>query len=287
MKLAITVLIIALTALSALGQSAQQPPTVRIVTDDPNLPSDLYYGNTKVKPLRVRPGTNRRVTIDDNDFFLQQHFVDFYFRMPDATTYNPMLTKLNNCAAGDTSCDRIAASQGFFNSVNFAGRGMFVYKLFITSFARKPRYAEFGPNLKLITPYQTASQLEASKNTFVNNWVLKPAFKAKYPASMTATQYVDALSAAAKVTLANRNTLISDLQAGRKTRAQVLRAIAESTEVNNKYYKEAYVALGYFGYFKRDPDTNFAKWLNTLNTTNNYRTVTNNFLSSPLYRNRF
>ena len=287
MKLAITVLIIALTALSVLGQSQQQPPAVRIVTEDPNLPSDLYYGNTKVKPLRIRPGTNRRATIDDNDFYLQQHFVDFYFRMPDAATYNPLLTKLNNCAPGNTSCDRIAASQSFFNSVDFAGRGMWVYKLFITSFARKPRYTEFGPNVKLITPFQTAQQFEASKNTFANNWVLKPAFKAKYPASMTATAYVDALCAAAKVTVANRNTLISDLQAGRKTRAQVLRAIAESTEVNNKYYNEAYVALGYFGYFKRDPDSNFTKWLATLNTTHNYRTVTNNFLISPLYRNRF
>ena len=286
MKLAITILIIALTAISVLGQG-QQPPTLKIVTDDPNLPSDLYYGNTKVKPLRIRPGTTRRVTIDDNDFYLQQHYVDFFFRMPDSASYTPRLTALNNCAPGNTSCDRIAASQSFFNSVEFAGRGMFVYKLFMTSFARKPRFTEFVPNVKSITPFQTAQQLEASKNTFVNNWVLKAAFKAKYPATMTPAAYVDALAATAKVTLANRNTLISDLQAGRKTRAQVLRAIAEGPEVNNKYYKEAYVALGYFGYFRRDPDANFAKWLTALNTTGNYRTVTNNFLSSPLYRNRF
>jgi hypothetical protein len=260
---------------------------MRIVTDDPNLPSELYYGNTRVKPLRIRPGTTRRVTIDDNDFYLQQHYVDFFFRLPDSASYSPRLTQLNNCAPGNTSCDRIAASQSFFNSVEFAGRGMLVYKLFMTSFARKPRYTEFLTNVKQITPYQTATQLESSKVAFINNWVTRAAFKAKYPATMTAAAYVDALCTAAKVTVANRNTLISDLQAGRKTRAQVLRAIAESTEVNNKYYNEAYVALGYFGYFRRDPDANFAKWVTALNTTRNYRTTTNNFLSSPLYRNRF
>jgi hypothetical protein len=284
MKLAITVLIIALTGVSVMAQG-QQPPTIRIVTDTPDLPSDIYYGNTKVKPLRVRPGTTRRITIDDNDFFIQQHYVDFMSKMPDST-YTARLNALKNCAPGNTSCDRIAASQYFFNSTAFQARGLLVYKLFITSFARKPRYTEFFPNARLITPYQTAQQLEASKVAFINSWVTKPAFRAKYD-RLSPAGYVDALCAAAKVTVANRNALVSDLTAGRKTRAQVLRAIAESTEVNTKYYKEAYVVMGYFGYYRRDPDTAYTKMLNTLNTTGDYRAVTNTFLSSTLYRNRF
>jgi hypothetical protein len=284
MKLAITILIIALTAISVLAQSPQSP-TVRIVTDDPKLPSDLFYGNTKVNPLRIRPGTNRRITIDDSDFFIQQHFIDFLSQMPDAT-YTQRLNTLRNCAPGNTSCDRIAASQSFFQSVAFQGRGILVYRLFITSFGRKPRYAEFIPNVRLIAPYQTAQQLETSYAAFINSWMTKPAFKAKYD-RLGPAAYVDALCASAQVTLPNRNALVNDLTAGRKTRAQVLRTIAESPEVNNKYYPQAYVVMGYFGYYRRDPDAASTKMITNLTTTGDYRAVTNTFLSSPLYRNRF
>src|SRR5205085_7430253 len=61
-----------LSTVAALAQS-QQAPTLRIVSEDGNrLPSDLMYGNTKVKPMRLRPGTNTPITIDDSDFFVQQ-----------------------------------------------------------------------------------------------------------------------------------------------------------------------------------------------------------------------
>src|SRR5437870_8888943 len=80
MKLAIASLVIALAAFSVWAQA----PTLRIQTDDPNLPSELYYGDIKVKPLRLRPGTNVPITIDDADFFSSQHYVDFLRRFPDA-----------------------------------------------------------------------------------------------------------------------------------------------------------------------------------------------------------
>ena len=85
MKIAATLLVIALAGVSAFAQS----PTLRVVTDDPNLPSELYYGNVKVKPLRVRPGTNppQLITIDDSDFFVQQQYVDFLNRMPDQSGF--------------------------------------------------------------------------------------------------------------------------------------------------------------------------------------------------------
>src|SRR5688500_10944636 len=76
------VLIVALTAITAFSQA----PTLRIHTEDPGLPSELFYGNIKVKPLRLRPGTNPPVpiTIDDADFFSSQHYIDFLRRFPDA-----------------------------------------------------------------------------------------------------------------------------------------------------------------------------------------------------------
>ena len=63
-KLIVAVFVVAFAASSALAQS-QQAPTLRIVSEDGNrLPSDLLYGNTKVKPLRLRPGTNVPITIE-------------------------------------------------------------------------------------------------------------------------------------------------------------------------------------------------------------------------------
>ena len=54
MKLTIATLIVAIAAYAAYAQA----PTLQIVTSDPNLPSDLFYGNVKVKSLRVRFGMN-------------------------------------------------------------------------------------------------------------------------------------------------------------------------------------------------------------------------------------
>jgi len=39
-----------------------------------------------------------------------------------------------------------------------------------------------------------------------------------------------------------------------QTRARVLRQIAESNEVYQKYYNQAFVVMQYFGYLRRDPD---------------------------------
>ena len=77
-KLVATIFMIGLIAVGALGQ-----PTLRIVTETPGLPSDLFYGSIKVKPLRLRPGTNTPITIADYDFFIQEQYIDFLRRFPE------------------------------------------------------------------------------------------------------------------------------------------------------------------------------------------------------------
>src|SRR5215216_4630701 len=87
--------IVATIVIAANVVLAQSPPTLRIVTEDPNLPSELYYGNTKVKPLRLRPGTNVPITIDDSDFFVHQHYIDFLSRFAEPQGFQSWLTYLN------------------------------------------------------------------------------------------------------------------------------------------------------------------------------------------------
>jgi hypothetical protein len=48
MKLTIATIIIACAIGASYGQS---PPTLRIVTETPSLPSELFYGDVKVKPF--------------------------------------------------------------------------------------------------------------------------------------------------------------------------------------------------------------------------------------------
>ncbi|HEX8144491.1 MAG TPA: hypothetical protein VF553_18130 [Pyrinomonadaceae bacterium] len=50
------------------------------------------------------------------------------------------------------------------------------------------------------------------------------------------------------MTLANKETLITQLESGQKRRAQVLREIVESAEVDAMFFNEATIVMHYFGY---------------------------------------
>ena len=75
------------------------------------------------------------------------------------------------------------------------------------------------------------------------------------------------------------------------TRAQVLRAIAEQEELQNREFNAAFVAMEYFGYLRRDPDTaGFNFWLNKLNAFNGnfiQAEMVKAFISSSEFRQRF
>jgi len=91
-----------------------------------------------------------------------------------------------------------------------------------------------------------------------------------------------------KLTL-TRAELTSRLNAGTLTRAQVVRAIADSDQVAAIEYTRAYVSMQYFGYLRRDPDAGgFNDWLNYLNANpTDDRTMVNGFANSVEYRLRF
>jgi hypothetical protein len=284
MKFVVTLILAALTTVTALGQSA---PTLRIVTEDPNLPSELFYGDIKVKPLRLRPGTNTRITIDDSDFFIQQQYIDFLGRMPEPGGFQAWMDILNNCPQGSKACDRVEVSAGFFRSREFQERGYFIYRFYSTSFARVPFYEELTPDRKRVSGFQSDQQLEASKVAFINDFMSRAEFKNKYDA-LDAAGFVNALVNTAGVTLPQKQSLIDDLAAGRKTRSEVLRTISESSEVYQKYYNEAFVVMQYHGYLHRNPDISYLEWIKIMNQNGgDYRVMIDGFVNSAEYRNRF
>jgi len=293
-RFAAALLVIGLAAICASAQA----PTLRIQTDDPNLPSDLYYGNVKVKPLRLRPGTNQPVTIDDNDFMVQQQYIDFLNRMPDPPGFNSWVAGLNTCPAGDSTCDRIHVSEQFVRSAEFQQRGYFTFRFYPVSFpgqagsdppgfGHKPSFAEFLPDLRSVSGFLDANQLEAAKVGFVNSFMARPAFVARYN-SLNNQQYVDLLLNTAGVTSSNRQAMIDGLNNSTMTRATVLRQIAESSEVYNKYYNESVVVMQYFGYLRRDPDALYLNWLAVIDANPaDSRGMVNGFFNSTEYRQRF
>ena len=121
----------------------------------------------------------------------------------------------------------------------------------------------------------------------MQEFVSRPEFKNLYESLTDPMDYVNALLARAGVTLPNKQQLIDDLRAGRKSRADILRDIAESPEVRARCFNEAFVVMQYFGYLRRDPDILYLEWIQTLNQTGDYRTLVNGFLNSLEYRSRF
>ncbi|HET9714297.1 MAG TPA: hypothetical protein VFP64_20585, partial [Pyrinomonadaceae bacterium] len=212
MKLFAIVVTIVIAANVVLAQS---PPTLRIQTEDPNLPSELFYGNIKVKPLRLRPGTNQVLTFDDNDYFVFQQYVDFLLRMPDSGGFNDWLNVLNGCGpnkgglGSDPSCDRVQVSSGFFRSTEFTDNGYWIYRFYHGPLGARPLLAQWKPDLRRLTGNQTAPQLEASRAAFIADFMGRTAFTSIYGGltdAAHASQFIAKLEEKAGVTLPASNT---------------------------------------------------------------------------------
>jgi hypothetical protein len=69
----------------------------------------------------------------------------------------------------------------------------------------------------------------------------------------------------------------------------VLRELVELQSVEDKFFIRAFVAMQYFGYLRRDPDTiGFKNWVDTLNADpSNFRHMIFGFIYSTEYMNRF
>jgi hypothetical protein len=225
--------------------------------------------------------------MDQTAFFVRQHYIDFLGREPDSFGFRGWQDILNNCVAGDTKCDRIEVSAGFFRSPEFQERGYFIYRFYAASLGKIPSYSSFIPSIAQVSGFLTAEQLEARKAAFASGFMQDLDFIRMY-AGTNARGFVELLLSTAGVNLPNKEQLISDLSTGRKTTAEVLRAVVESAEVYNKFYNEAFVVMQYFGYLRRDPDSLYREWVKIMNQNGgDYRVMINGFVNSLEYRLRF
>jgi hypothetical protein len=268
----------------------------------------------------TEPATN---AIDDAADYVCQHYHDFLNRQPDASGLGFWTNEINSCGA-DALClenKHINVSAAFYVSIEFQQTGYLVERLYRTAFGSATATSSFGgphqfsaPVVRLnefLSDTQKIGQgvivgqpnweqaLENNKQSFTSEFVQRTRFVNALPASMSAPQFVDTLNANAGSPLsqAERDQLVNDLSSNTRTRAQVLRAIAEHPKLVAGEFNRAFVLMQYFGYLRRNPNdapdadyTGFDFWLTKLNQFNGdyiNAEMVKAFITSSEYRLRF
>jgi hypothetical protein len=243
----------------------------------------------------------------DYPFFVRQQYLDFLSREPEPG--EPWTAVLNRCPnvhtppSAVTDCDRIAVSGAFFRSPENSIKGFYVFRFYKVAFNRLPEYREIVADMSFVAG-QTEAEVYDRKAQLAAAFAARPEFTNAY-SSKTNAEYVTALlgryqltqvttpdpatpDGTGKVTLTSA-ALTNGLNAGTLTRAQVLRAVADSDEVAAVEYNSAFVASQYYGYLRRTPEeSGYRAWLKVINEDpNNVRIMVNGFMNSTEYRLRF
>jgi len=248
-----------------------------------------------------------------SNFFVRQQYLDFFNREPDASGLAFWTDQIASCGI-DAQCidlKRTNVSAAFFLSTEFQETGYLVYRIHKTAYGNLPgapvplRFSEFLPDTNRIGQGVIVGQtgweqlLENNKRTFAAEFVTRARFTTAYLQTLTAAQFVDTLNqnAGGALSPSERNQLVSELSSGAKNRAQVLRAVAEDTDLARNEFNKAFVLMQYFGYLRRNPndlpDSNFNGydfWLGKLNQFNgNFvdAEMVKSFLTSGEYKRRF
>lgn len=257
-----------------------------------NPSSGNSLGATQKATVTIRDddaATNNQTNpLQDARFFVRQHYLDFFGRTPAESEVNGWVQAIQpDCPVEyrGECYDRIWVSgRGFFFSTEFQQKGYFIYRLYkLLGKDRVPTYREFLPDMVAL---QTTS--EADKTAFIQRFTARDAYRAIYD-TRSNREFVGRLVAQTGLTSLDSEHIISDLDGGAKTRTQVLRETIESSEMNARFFNEAWVVMQYFGYLRRDgAASEYAAWLAVINRNpNDYRTMTNGFVNSIEYRNRF
>jgi hypothetical protein len=265
-----------------------------------------------MQDVTVAPTANPN-QIDSSEFFVRQHYRDFLGREPDPEGLAFWTNQINSCD-GDQAClevKRINDSGSFFLSIEFQETGYLAYRTYLAAYGNLPNspvpitFSEFIPDTQALGRDLVVRQagwenvLENNKRAFLQAFVQRARFTNAFPPAMSAGEFVDKLNANTGYLLSQTeyDQLVSDLSGGRRSRAEVLRAIVENPKLAQAEFNRAFVLMQYFGYLRRDPneapDGNFVGynfWLDKLNRFNGDfigAEMVKAFISSTEYRKRF
>jgi len=246
-------------------------------------------------------------SIDDAASFVCQHYHDFLNRQSDSEGQSFWTNQIIECGADPGCVDirRQNVSAAFFLSPEFQETGFLAYRFHQIAFGQMPRYQEFHRDTQQIGRGIVAGQsgweqqLETNKQVYTGDFVSRATFLSRYPLTMTAAQFVDALNANASGALspAERDALVAGLAGGSETRATALYKVADDSDLKSTTKNRAFVLMQYFGYLRRNPDdppnsdfSGYDFWLAKLNSHDgNFlgAEMVRSFLISEEYRSRF
>lgn len=263
--------------------------------------------------------------IDDAEAFVRQHYHDFLNREADPSGLAFWKDQIVSCGS-DVQCieiKRINVSAAFYLSIEFQETGYLVERMYKVAYGNALGTSTLGGTHQLPVPVIRLNEflpdtqeiargvvvgnpgwdlvLEANKQSFADRFVQRSRFTAPnaFPPTLTESQFVDKLNNNAGGVLlpAERIALINDLATGAKTRSQVVRTIAEDSDLVTSEKNRAFVLMQYFGYLRRNPndtpDTNYTGydfWLTKLVQFNgNFvnAEMVKAFITSGEYRQRF
>jgi triacylglycerol esterase/lipase EstA (alpha/beta hydrolase family) len=251
--------------------------------------------------------------IDNAQFFVRQHYLDFLNREPDSSGLAFWTNELTSCGS-NAQCQevkRINVSAAFYLSIEFQQTGYLAYRAYKAAFGNIQGKPVPITREEMLSDMQQIGQgvvvgvgdweqrLEQNKRAFFDQLVTRERFTTSYSQAMTPEQFVDALNANAGGALsqAERDALVNDLKSSAKTRARVLQAVAEDADLARAETNKAFVLMQYFGYLRRNPndqpDTDFSGWQFWLSKLDQFNgnfvkaEMVKAFLSSIEYRQRF
>ena len=258
----------------------------------------------------------------DSDFFVRQHYLDFLNREPDPPGLAFWKDQIDSCTTQECrEIRRINVSAAFFLSIEFQQTGYLVERLYKAAYGSAQGTSTLGGVHQLPVPIVRLNEfladtqrmgrgviigapgadqlLENNKQTLIAEFVQRSRFTTAFPNSVTPAQFVDTLNtnAGGPLSQGERDQLVSNLTSGAKTRAQVLRAVAEDPDLFAAESNQAFVLAQYFGYLRRDPNaspdldyTGYDFWLGKLNQFNgNFvnAEMVKAFIVSGEYQGRF
>jgi Calx-beta domain/Domain of unknown function (DUF4214) len=276
--------------------------------------------NVAITDNEIANGVN---AIDTASFFVRQHYLDFLNREPDQSGLNFWTNEITSCGANQACIElkRINVSAAFYLSIEFQQTGYLVERLYKTAYGNGIGTSTFGGPHQLSVPIVRLNEflpdtqeigqgvvvnqtgweqvLENNKQAFIAGFVQRSRFTTALPAQITPAQFVDTLNTNAgnPLSQSERDQLVNDLSTNAKTRAQVLRAVAEDPDLVNGESNRAFVLMQFFGYLRRNPNdpqdtdyTGYDFWLTKLNQFNgNFQNaeMVKAFITSGEYRQRF
>ncbi|MCM2265154.1 MAG: DUF4214 domain-containing protein, partial [Desulfuromonadales bacterium] len=240
---------------------------------NPDSDGDGWLDGADTQPLLFQS------PMSDNAAFVRQVYLDFLNREPDAGGLAYWTGELN---AGRLS--RVAMVEQYLLSPEFGETAASVERLYFAYFLRIPDY---GGLMYWVNEYASGRR---TLNNISDFFASSPEFQASY----------GSLSNSEFMVLVYQNVLgrdpepagyafwVNELNAGNRTRGQVMVGFSESAEYQALMANPVYVTMTYVGLLGRSPDYDgFNYWVNRMDQGDSGQVLIELFLNSMEYAARF